>query len=71
LDARVPFERAGTPDRRRFQTNVEVDEARNLAVGEQRREAPFHLTHHEHAPIQLDEERRIGSHARQHSSGFG
>ena len=32
-------------------TNAEMDEARDLSVGKQRREVFFHPTHHEHAPI--------------------
>jgi hypothetical protein len=52
-------------------TNAEMDEARDLSVGKQRREVFFHPTHHEHAPIQLDEELGIDSHARQHGPGFG
>jgi hypothetical protein len=50
------FERRGNTDRHGFLTNAEMGEARNLSVGKQSREAFFHPTHQEHAPIQLDEE---------------
>ena len=65
------FERRGNTDRHGFLTNAEMGEARNLSVGKQSREAFFHPTHQEHAPIQLDEEFCIGTHARPRGSGFG